>query len=363
MTQHKGKPIILAIDDDTVFLNTVISVLKTDHSVRPFTSGQSALRYMESRLADLILLDHHMPEMSGLEILTVLRSSPITAEIPIIMLTGSGSDDNEVRALEMGAVDFIQKPVRPQALLTRVRLQLELQSHRRHLKALVDEKTRHLNEAYNKLKSREDITLKLLARTADMRDHNTGDHIERTTAFVRIIVDDLLHIPREGYSLSAEAAEDIVRSAKLHDLGKIAMPDSILLKPGELTPNEFDLIKQHPSHGEQLLNECIRLHDDSFLEVAKSIALSHHERWDGEGYPLGLEGSEIPLPARIVAIADVYDALTSVRPYKSPLTHEEAMTVIKDNGGSHFDPCLVGIFLKHGQKVAEICRAGSATTA
>ncbi len=352
---HYGpKPVILAVDDDPVILNTVVSVLKVDYSVRPFTSGGAALEYLNNQSANLILLDHRMPGLTGLEVLEKLRECPATRVIPAIFLTGDQDGESEVRALEMGAVDYIQKPVRPQALLTRVRLQLELQSHRQHLETLVEEKTRSLNAAYNKLKLREDITLSLLAQAADMRDHHTGDHIERTTGFVRIIAEHILANPSPGYFLTPHEADDIIRSAKLHDLGKIATPDSILLKPGRLTDGEFEVIRQHPEYGERLLSECIKQQDDSFLHIARDIAHAHHERWDGTGYPRGLKGEEIPLAARIVAVADVYDALTAYRPYKNKSSHAEAMEIIRQSSDRQFDPYLVEVFARHSDDVALI---------
>ncbi len=346
------KPVILAVDDDAIILNTVISTLRDEYSVRPFTSGVLALKYLAGQTADLILLDNQMPGMNGFEVLEALRSSRRTGEIPVIFLTGTIDGESEVDALEMGAVDYIQKPVRPQTLLTRVRLQLELQSHRKHLEALVAEKTRSLNEAYNKLKIREDITLNLLARITDLRDEDTGDHIERTTTLVRMMVEDLLANPAQDYALTPFEADDIIKSAKLHDLGKIAMPDHILLKPGRLSPEEFEIIKMHPVHGEQLLSEFIRQMEDSFLNTARDIASAHHERWDGTGYPKGLAGRDIPLAARIVAIADVYDALTSARPYKEAFSPERSLEIILENRGTHFDPYLVEVFDRHFPEIA-----------
>ncbi|MCD8351806.1 MAG: response regulator [Planctomycetaceae bacterium] len=350
--QSGVKPVILAIDDDVVILNTVVSTLRSEYSVRPFTSGDTALRFLSSQSADLILLDCQMPGKSGFDVLQFLVHSPMHSHIPVIFITGSTDGESEAKALEMGAMDYLHKPVRPRALITRVKLQLELQSHRRHLEALVEEKTRSLNDAYNKLKLREDITLGLLARATDLRDGDTGQHIARTTEIVRIIALDLVVHPRPGYTLTKQGAEEIIKSAKLHDLGKIASPDHILLTPDKLPEEEYRLIKEHTVRGEQLLTDFISETDDSFLKTARDIAHSHHERWDGRGYPLHLAGEEIPLSARIVAIADVYDALSSVRPYKEAYSHEDSARMILEERGRHFDPYLVSVFERHLDEIA-----------
>lgn len=352
------KAVILAIDDDTIILNTVVSTLKEEYSVRPFTTGESALQYLQTHMVDLILLDYKMPGMSGFEVLKCLQENSRTRHIPTVFLTGSISGDSEVTALEMGAADYIQKPVQPQILLTRVRLQLELQNHRKHLVGMVEQKTQSLNAAYSKLKMREEITLSLLARVTDMRDHDTGDHINRTTEFVRIMTQDLIDSPALGYSLTRYEADDIVRSTKLHDLGKIAMPDRVLLKPGRLSTEEFAVIKLHPVHGEQLLSNFVLQMDDSFLNAARDIAYSHHERWDGTGYPQGLRESEIPISGRIVAIADVYDALTSKRPYKDAYSHQQSVDIIREGSGTQFDPFLVNIFIARADAFYQV-RASS----
>lgn len=348
------KPIIAAIDDDPVILNLLVSILKKDYSVRPLVSGKEALRTLPALHPDLILLDQQMPDMLGLDVLKALRKDEKTHDIPVIFLTGSIDSDNEVEALDSGAVDYITKPIRASALLIRVRLQLELQVHRKHLEDLVAERTKGLHTAYNKLKAREETTLNMLARATDMRDHGTGDHIERTTKFVQLIITHILENPQPGYALSPEEAEDIARSSKLHDLGKIALPDHILLKPGKLTNEEFVIVKEHAVNGERFLDEFVRKMDDSFLDTAREIAYAHHERWDGNGYPQGLKGYSIPLSARIVAIADVYDALTSSRSYKNAFSHEDAMAIMLENAGTQFDPYLISIFERYEHEFHQI---------
>lgn len=348
------KPIVMTIDDDPVILNFIASALVSEYNVRPFTSGKTALDFLSCNSTDLILLDCQMPDATGFEVLKALRADPRLYEIPVIFLTSSIDSDSEIMALELGASDYITKPIRPRLLLTRVRLQVELLAHRRRLEALVEERTKNLNEAFNKLKAREEAVLNMLAKATELRDHDTGGHIERTTEFVCVIVEDLLRNPRPGYELTRAEADDIIRSSKLHDLGKIAMPDHVLLKQGRLTEDEYRVVQRHPLSGEQFLSEFVMEMNDSFLDTARDIAYSHHEKWDGTGYPLGLKGNSIPLSARIVAIADVYDALTSARPYKRPLSHKESIKLILENRGTHFDPYLAFVFARHEEAVQRI---------
>ena len=349
------KPVIAAIDDDSVVLNFLVSMLKSDYSIRPFTSGKIALDLLPALKPDLILLDYQMPDMMGLDVLRALGKNPETRNIPTIILTGTvDSGEVEAEALDFGAVDYITKPIRHRALLTRVRSQLELQKHRKQLEELVAVRTKNLYEANQKLKQREDITLSMLAKATDLRDHDTGGHIERTAEFTRIIAQHITRNPAPDYSLSQELAEDVVRCSKLHDVGKIALPDHILFKPGKLSREEFDLVKEHTVRGEQFLSEFVNKSSDIFLETAREIAYAHHERWDGSGYPMGTTGGAIPLSARIVAIADVYDALTSFRPYKTPFSHGEAVEFVEKGSGTHFDPYLVEIFLEHADEFRAI---------
>jgi putative two-component system response regulator len=352
--QKSDKPVIVAIDDDPVILFILGTVLKAEYVVNPFNTGLEAIDFLKSQPADLILLDQSMPDMSGFDVMKLLQGEPSTKDIPVIFLTGSTESEVEIAALESGAVDFITKPIRSKILLARTRLQIELLYHKRHLEALVAERTKSLNEAYTKLKLREDVTLNMLARATDLRDHDTGGHIERTTEYVRIIVEDILNNPSEDYHFTRAEADDIVRSSKLHDLGKIAIPDNVLLKPGQLTEEEFQVIKEHTTNGHQFLDYFIREMEDSFLDTARDIAHFHHERWDGSGYPGILKGEDIPVSARIVAIADVYDALTSARPYKKPFTHEKSMQIIMESGGTHFDLNLVQIFERHADEIQSV---------
>lgn len=358
------KPVIMTIDDEPVILHSLATILKDEYRVRPFTSGRAALDYLALETADLILLDYQMPGMTGFDVLKALQGDAHTRDIPVIFVTGSSGSENEVAALELGAVDYITKPIRSRLLLTRVRLQIELQKHRRLLEALVAEKTESLVSAYDKLRAREEVSLSMLAKATDLRDHFTGGHIERTTEFVRVLVEDILHDPHPGYHISRDEADDIIRSSKLHDLGKIAMPDHILMKPGRLTEEEFDVVRRHPMDGEHFLSDFVRSMEDSFLVTARDIAHAHHERWDGMGYPRGLIGEAIPLSGRIAAIADVYDAITSVRPYKLAFSHEEAVGIILEGSGTQFDPYLTRVFERHTDEFKQIAEyVGASDTA
>ena len=353
------RKMILTIDDDPIILNQIISILKDEYVIRPFTSGEAALKYLESYPVDLILLDCNMPGgMSGFEVLDKLQEKPEYKSIPVIFLTGSIDSDDEIMALDSGAMDYLLKPIKDQSLAKRVSLQIELQEYRNELEMLVAERTEELYKANIKLLEREKITLDLLAKASDMRDHDTGEHIERTTNYVRVIAEELVEHPREGYTLTKAQAADIVEAAKLHDIGKVAMPDNVLLKPGRLTEEEFEIIKTHPVHGARLLDAAVeKLGDDNLLREARNIAYAHHEKWNGTGYPRKLSGADIPLSARIAAIADVFDALTSTRPYKKAFANKDAFQILYGDAGTHFDPYLIDVVKKYETDFANI-RAG-----
>jgi len=355
MATNTSKQVVLTIDDDPVILNSVYEVLRHEYVVRPFSSGEDALAYLRENAADLILLDHNMPTMTGLELLRILQNNPKTEDIPVIFLTGSNDGADEVSALEIGAMDYLLKPFKPSSLLTRVRLQLELQNHRNHLEELVDQRTAELVALNVKLKNRDKITLDLLAIASDMRDHETGTHMECVVLFTRAIVQYLLEHPFGDYAITDQYGEDIIDSVILHDLGKIGMPDGILLKNDKLTEEEMKVIKTHPQLGSQMLQHAIdKLGDDSLLFTANEIALGHHEKWDGSGYPYGVCGTSIPLSARIATVVDVFDALTSPRPYKEAWPTEKAFEFVYENAGRHFDPYLVEVVKQLEKEFEEV---------
>ncbi|MDR0888435.1 MAG: response regulator [Coriobacteriales bacterium] len=365
---QKDKPVILAVDDDPVILNSVFETLKDDYSVRPLKSGVAALKYLESHDPELILLDCDMPEMTGFEVLEVLQSDERLKNIPVVFLTGSVSSDTEAQALKMGASDYLVKPFNPITLKARVRMQQELYEHRENLNRLVELRTEELTQANKKLveinhmlQERDKVTLGLLQKVTFMRDHDTAEHENRTTGYARIVVNDLLENPHKGYDIDKAYAKDIIGTVGLHDFGKLAIPDAILLKPGPLTDEEFKIMQTHPSQGRDILCEVASsTSSDSLLRVAVDIVFGHHEKWDGSGYPQGIRGERIPISARIGAIADVYDALTTPRPYKDAYTPRKSLEIMYSESGTHFDPYLIEVVQCHEDDFIQIALGNQA---
>ena len=327
---------ILVVDDNPTNLRFLQEILKDDYKIYASPSGERALAFLEKKIPDLILLDIEMPGIDGYEMIGRLKNDSRWVDIPVIFLTAQEGRDKELQAFSMGAVDYILKPISYGVVLSRVRLHMELEMYKKRLEEMVELKTIELLHT-------QDSILDMLSNLTAYRDNETGAHIKRTTIYVELIAKHLLSINHPGYVISREYAENMTRSSKLHDIGKIGVPDNILLKPGRLTPEEFEIIKQHTVLGAQILDDAIAdLSTTSpFLYVGREIVLGHHERWDGSGYPQQQKGTEIPLSARVMAIADVYDALISKRPYKKAFTHEEAMEVILQSSGTHFDPHLM----------------------
>ena len=329
---------ILIVDDDATNLKFIQEILKDNYKIYAAPSGERALLFLQKKTPDLILLDIEMPGMNGYEVIMEIKRNPVWGEIPVIFLTGQDGRDKEEKGLALGAVDYITKPISPGVVKARVALHMELRSYRKNLEQLVENKTAQIQKT-------QDSVMQILSDVTAYRDNETGAHIKRTTLFCRVLVDNLLKIKYPGYVISKEYAENIVNAAKIHDMGKVAVPDGILLKPGRLTQREFEIIKMHTIYGAKILESAIEnLGDDSFfLFVARELIETHHERWDGTGYPKGLMADEIPVSGRVMALADVYDALISRRPYKEPFSHEEALKLIFEESGDHFDPVLLEI--------------------
>ena len=311
-------------------------------------SGPNGLEMARSATPpDLILLDILMPDMDGYEVCQQLKASAATRDIPVIFLTAKTAEDDEQLGLDLGAVDYITKPISPGIVLARIRTQLALKASADFLRDQNAFLAQEVNLRTREVSAIEDVTIMAMASLAETRDVDTGNHIRRTQHYVRALARQLSTHPRFAAFLDNHTIGLLFKSAPLHDIGKVGIPDRILLKPGKLTPEEFEVMKTHTTlgrdaieHAEQMLG-C----EVAFLKIAKEIAYSHQEKWDGSGYPQSLKGDQIPISARLMALADVYDALISRRIYKEPISHEAAMHIIAMTRGRHFDPDVVEAFL------------------
>ena len=346
------RPTILAVDDDTSNLAILGRMLHPQYSVLAAPSGERALAVAAGLpRPDLILLDVLMPGMDGYTVLARLRDNPATRDIPVIFATGLDSTEDEEKGLALGAVDYIAKPFRPPVVLARVRTHLELKRARdwlkdqnMYLEAEVARRTQDILLV-------QDITIDALAELAETRDPETGNHIRRTREYVCILAMRLQANPHYSDFLTATTIELLTKSAPLHDIGKVGIPDHILLKPGKLDPEEWAIMQTHAPLGADAIAHAIEHAERdaarpvAFLALAREIAQWHHERWDGSGYPDGLAGEAIPVSARLMALADVFDALISPRVYKPPIPFDQARAIIVEERGSHFDPDVVDAFI------------------
>ena len=341
------QPSILVIDDTPGNLSLLNQLLREHYRVKLANSGPRGLELAAMAPPDLILLDIMMPDMDGYQVFQRLQSDPATRRIPVIFLTAKVGAEDEERGLAMGAVDFIHKPIAPSVVLARVRTHLQI----RHWQTFLEDKSAWLQQEVESRVSEvfrlQEATIRVMVSLAEFRDECTGNHIRRTQDYVRLLADYLSRQPRDAGFLMPEQIDRIAKASPLHDIGKIAIPDHILLKPGRHTPEEFAIMQTHSVKGESMLLRSLHEMggDNAMLRFACQIARSHHERWDGGGYPDGLAGEAIPLAARLMAVADVYDALRSRRPYKKAFDHAEAVDIIVQGKGSHFDPLLVEAFL------------------
>jgi putative two-component system response regulator len=339
---------LLIVDDSPSNLSVLGGVLAPCYGVRAATSGERALRIAHGEpQPDLILLDIMMPDMDGYAVLEALRTDQRTADIPVIFVTALDSIVDEEKGLVLGASDYITKPFHPAIVLARVRAHLELKEARDWLKgqnqSLEAEVARRMQENVFV----QEVSIRALARLAEVRDPETGNHLLRTQNYVRTLAMRLRDHVRFSHLMTPSYIDLLAKSAPLHDIGKVGIPDSILLKPGKLTPEEWLIMKTHAKLGSDAIESAERDAERpiDFLAVAKEIAYRHHEKWDGSGYPDGLAGDEIPISARLMALADVFDALISRRVYKEPFTLEKATGIIMEGRASHFDPDVVDAFL------------------
>jgi putative two-component system response regulator len=361
MTEPNTRATLLIVDDVVDNIALLSSLLKDEYRTKIATNGEKALKIAQADdPVDLILLDIMMPGMDGYEVCQHLKTDARTRNIPIIFLTAMTQTEDEERGLRLGAVDYITKPISPPILLARVQTHLALKRAQDELRDQNAVLERKVAERTREIAAVQDVTILAMASLAETRDNETGNHIRRTQNYVRVLADRLRDHPRFEEVLTEEHVDLLYKSAPLHDIGKVGVPDSILLKPGRLTEEEFEVMKLHTTYGRDAIRAAEGKLEDlpsqSFLRFAREIAYSHQEKWDGTGYPEGLSGDDIPFSARLMALADVYDALISRRVYKPAFTHEEAVRIIGEGRGSHFDPDLVDAFLEAEQEFREIAQ-------
>jgi len=337
--EQDRKATVLVVDDTPENIDVLSGILKPHYRVKAAINGRLALSIAAREpQPDLILLDIMMPEIDGYEVCRRLKTDPLTAAIPVIFVTAKSEVEDEQQGFSLGAVDYITKPVSPPRVLARVRTHLALYDQARHLEALVQERTGQLQETRLEV-------IRRLGRAAEYKDNETGTHVIRMSWFCRFIA--------EAMGMPEDWCELLYNAAPMHDVGKIGIPDRILLKPGKLDDMEWQEMQRHAEYGAEIIGE----HDSPLLAMAHEIAKNHHEKWDGSGYPRGLRGEDIPLSARIVAVADVFDALTSERPYKKAWTEDEAIALLQREAGAHFDPKLVPLLVQCLPRVREVQEA------
>lgn len=358
-TSLPAKPLVMVVDDARENLHLINGLLKDAYHLRLATSGHAALKSIQQLPhPDLILLDIVMEGMDGYEVCRTLKADPVLRDLPIIFLTSRTEVSDEEMGFECGCVDYITKPISPSILRARVATHVELKQARDILQNNNDYLTAEVLRRTAEVEAVQDTTILAMASLAETRDNETGAHIKRTQRYVRALAEYMREDPGYRDELPPEKIEILFKSAPLHDIGKVGIPDSILLKPGKLTPDEFDVMRTHVNLGRITIEnaEASLNSPSSFLLAAKEIAYSHHEKWDGSGYPEGLVGEAIPLSARLMALADVYDALLSKRVYKPAFSHEQASEIIVAGSGSHFDPAVVNAFVALSEQFQDIQR-------
>ncbi|MDR2192394.1 MAG: response regulator [Endomicrobium sp.] len=343
---------ILIVDDIDINREILAEILQNDYEILQAKNGIEAFEKIihNHESIDLILLDIMMPEMDGYEVLETLNKSGFIDRMPVIVITAMGANENEVKALQMGAADFITKPFFPTSILKRVELHLKLRNHTKNLEKIVDANIKKASEI-------RDGMVDFLANIIEYRDVESGMHIKRTRIASELLLQNIISAGVMKSELAGVDINNFSKAVAMHDIGKIAIPDKILLKPDKLTSEEFEIMKKHTTFGADMINKIEGIDDSSnkiYLETCRQICLYHHENWDGRGYPEGLQEYDIPIVARIMAVADVYDSLTSKRVYREALPHDESVKIMKELSGSKFDPIILDLFLANNEKFREI---------
>jgi putative two-component system response regulator len=361
---HTIRNKVILVDDNISSLTQGRNILKMFYEVYPAPSAAKLFEILENVIPDLILLDVEMPEISGYEAIRRLKADSRFAEIPVIFLTALDNDNNELEGLELGAVDYISKPFSAPLLLKRIASQLlivrqhnDLLISRTALQDYVSNLEKNVHDRTVEVFHLQNAVLSTVADMVEFRDKHTGGHTARTSRYLKVLVDELIRTGTYKEETAEWNLDFLLPSAQLHDVGKIAITDLILNKPGKLTPEEFEIMKTHVTVGIDAIEKIMaNTEEHAFLRHALAIVGTHHERWDGMGYPLRMQGKDIPLEGRLMAIADVYDALIAVRPYKHSYSHEEACAIIESEAGSHFDAALIDIFRNVKDQFAQIAK-------
>lgn len=357
----KDRQVIMLVDDNMANLTGTKLMLKDLYEVYPIPSGEKLFAILEKVVPDLILLDVEMSGMSGYQVLEKLKADAKTQDIPVIFLTAKSDAGSELRGLSLGAIDYIFKPFSPALLLKRIENHLIMAAQKKQLKGYNENLQKMVTQRTEQVVELQNAVLQTVAELVEFRDDVTGGHIERTQMYLKLLVEKLIQERVYQEEVSRWNQEFLVPSAQLHDVGKIGIPDGILNKPGRLTPEEFEIMKKHTTIGKDAIDEIMKItREHDFLSHARIFAYTHHEKWDGSGYPNGLKGTAIPLQGRLMAVADVYDALIAARPYKKPMSTEDAKRIMLEGKGSHFDPVLAELFDSLSDEFARIAKTCNA---
>lgn len=346
---------ILIVDDTKFNIKVLVDTLDNDYELSVAMDGKSALKFMEQVVPDIVLLDIIMPEMDGFEVFSKMKDDKRLKDIPVVFLSAMTDINSKYKAFEMGAVDYITKPFEALEVKARIKTHLSLKLAQNELAMQNEILNMKVEERTREIALTQEATLETIANLAEYRDPETGGHINRTKGYIKVLAEKLKEHPKYKDLINDDIINSYYKASPLHDIGKIGIRDEILLKPGKLTPDEFEEMKKHAAIGYETLKMATnQLGENSFLTYAMEFALHHHEKWDGTGYPDRLKGEEIPISCRLMAIADVYDALISKRIYKPAFSHEKSVSIICEGDGTHFDPDLIEIFKEINEEFRKI---------